>query len=129
MEKRFNLVKESLLPPITYCVCERCGQQFRVLDGYGRRTKYCRKRDKAIRPCVVMRKCEEVSCDEMHSRYKYCSDKCRDRYYNHRRGLGKESIIGDCEICGKSLDRVGKMYCSNACKQIAYRRRKKDTSF
>lgn len=34
-------------------------------------------------------------------------------------------MIGTCEVCGQETYRRRLMYCSNACKMRAYRRRKK----
>lgn len=78
---------------------------------------------------------------------KYCSDKCRQKAYRERKGEGgkdrqkaarRANLTKDmtdreiiCILCGKTvrssvLALQNAKYCSDACKQAAYRRRKKE---
>jgi endogenous inhibitor of DNA gyrase (YacG/DUF329 family) len=64
---------------------------------------------------------------------KYCSDRCvNDAYIVRRRERARlrRANANTCVVCGSPVEQVGglvkiRLYCSNACKQKAYRQRKK----
>jgi len=63
---------------------------------------------------------------------KYCSDRCvNDAYIARRRDRAKlrRANAKNCVVCDTPVEQAGgnvkiKLYCSNACKQKAYRQRK-----
>ena len=60
--------------------------------------------------------------------YVYCSERCSRRVYNRNRYTRRaESRPSDCSACGgpMSPSRSDARYCSSACRQRAYRQRKR----
>jgi len=72
--------------------------------------------------------CKCVFCDRFFEVYRfkgdrarrYCSKSCANKYSYH----GGKREMSQCAVCEADLDRVGKRYCSAACRQKAYRVRR-----
>jgi endogenous inhibitor of DNA gyrase (YacG/DUF329 family) len=79
-------------------------------------------------PCLT---CERPVVYEPSRRgrgYVFCSYRCEYTYHNHRRAQRDEHLREKtCEVCGKEFTatRAHTKTCSPACKQKAYRQRKK----
>ena len=64
-------------------------------------------------------------------RYKrrvFCCERCQWSYYNARQvaSRAKDRAGAECVVCGQPFEpaRAGALYCSDACRQRAYRQRK-----
>ena len=71
--------------------------------------------------------------DSNRAHAKYCSPKCRKRGSRVNDGYTLEAYhkVKTCQVCGKIIDvkqpHQPHMFCSNACKQKDYRRRKAES--
>ena len=83
--------------------------------------------DYANRNGITLKKCPV--CNRYIPEYGnvYCSDRCKnDAYIERRHQRHEEQLQKICVVCGKEFTakRTDTKYCSNACKQSAYRRMK-----
>ncbi len=80
----------------------------------------------AIRKCLKYTKsCIHCGVDIGPYMPDYCSHKCRRAAATarQREARAAERKFGKCRVCRKPLKRVGQKYCSDACRQKAWRER------
>lgn len=60
----------------------------------------------------------------------FCSERCRRAVFRVEKKLNRQRELVNCATCGERVDarRADSRYCSSACRQRAYRRRKAVTS-
>lgn len=99
------------------------------------RKKYEQNELRGIEQTLIVHECKQ--CGKTFYSYnnnnpKYCSYRCANEVYITKRkeikALEKQK---ECEICGKpyTAKKKDSRYCSNACKQKAYRMKKIVTDF
>jgi hypothetical protein len=80
------------------------------------------------RPCDVCGRPTQISGSRTQLRRRwFCSIRCERRYHMRERDQARaEARLKDCEVCGERFEatRQDAAYCSPACRQKAYRRRK-----
>jgi len=101
-------------------LCHACAPEWMAPDGDDVVTQLCAQCERPM-----------VSRVELSSLQRtFCSDPCRQTYHNQ---LRKETRVEErkkvCEVCGEEFTatRRDQKTCSKACKQKAYRGRKKES--
>lgn len=107
-------------------VCRACADRARV-DGVwrsedGRRDLYDVPDHDRSEACAACGRPTVVRADKRR-KVVSCSDRCRLSYYASRRPVSVNVTV--CQVCDNDIvgGRAGRRFCSDACRQKAYRRR------
>ena len=109
-------------------LCEGCAPKYmkRDYDPYGLRSYLTEPCDTCSRLVVF-----EATGRDHYRRHVFCCERCRWTYYNTARNeRAAQAREKACEVCGESFTatRTDARTCSPACKQKAYRQRKKEAA-